>query len=92
MQQSLRESLLVSSSRVVAAALGVARQRAEKLAGGRDCNFFDHAPNQTGKDLACRDFQSGGNGCGLGGGNENREWHMSEGNENGNGTLAEEND
>jgi hypothetical protein len=42
--------------------------------------------------LACRDFQSGGNGCGLGGGNENREWHLSGGNGNGNGTSEEEND
>jgi hypothetical protein len=92
MQQSLCESLLVSSSRVVAAALGVARLRAEKLAGGRVWNIIDHAPNQSGKDLAGRDFRSGGNGFGLGGGNENREWHLSGGNGNGNGTSEEEND
>jgi hypothetical protein len=100
MQQSLCESLLVSSSRIVAAALGVARQIADErliadqklIAGGRVWNMIEHAPNQIGKDLAGREFQSGGNGCGLGGGNENREWHLSGGNGNGNGPSEKEND
>jgi hypothetical protein len=53
MQQSLSESLLVSSSRVVAAALGVAKQITDErlvadhqlISGGRVWNMIEHAPN-----------------------------------------------
>jgi hypothetical protein len=47
-------------------------------------------PTKLGRIWLAEIFRAEEMGCGLGGGNEHREWNLSGGNGNGNGTSEEE--